>query len=225
LSTADPAAPAAWASIDRRGSVADLHGLDLDLGRRALVWMTPTAPALALGSAQRADSVDALAAAAQGVAVTRRRSGGGGVLVVPGEMVWLDVVVPRGDRWWDDDVGRSMVWLGEVWGAALADVGVASVVHPGAFERSPWSATVCFAGVGSGEVLTPDRRKLVGISQRRTRRGARLQSMCHLVFRAEEMAGLMVDGPSAEALAALVATAAVPAEALRARLEHHLQQR
>ncbi len=41
-------------------------------------------------------------------------------------------------------------------------------------RSSPWSSMVCFDGVGAGEVLV-DGRKLVGISQRRTRHAARLQ--------------------------------------------------
>lgn len=219
-----PPDPAAWHSVDHRGPVADLHAVDLDLTQRTLAWMQPTAAGLALGSAQRVDSVRADVAARHDVAICRRRSGGGAVLVVPGEMVWLDVVVPRGDRWWDDDVARSMIWLGEVWAAALADLGTVADVHPGPFLRSPWSATVCFTGLGAGEV-TVDGRKLVGISQRRTRTGARLQSMAHLVFRAELMADLVVDGPPASELAAAVATLPAPADAVRARLEAHLRQR
>jgi lipoate-protein ligase A len=37
---------------------------------------------------------------------------------------------------------------------------------------SRWSPLVCFAGLGPGEVLV-DGRKVVGLSQRRTRAGAR----------------------------------------------------
>jgi lipoate-protein ligase A len=41
-------------------------------------------------------------------------------------------------------------------------------------RRAPWSIRVCFAGTGPGEV-TLDGRKVVGISQRRTRQGALFQ--------------------------------------------------
>ncbi len=47
-------------------------------------------------------------------------------------------------------------------------------VHDGPMVTTPWSSTVCFDGVGAGEVLLGGR-KLVGISQRRTRHAARLQ--------------------------------------------------
>ena len=42
-----------------------------------------------------------------------------------------------------------------------------------------WCPLVCFAGVGPGEVLAGGR-KLVGISQRRTRAGARFQCAVHV---------------------------------------------
>ena len=101
----------------------------------------------------------------------RRRSGGGAVLVGPGQAVWIDVVVPAGDPLWADDVGRAGWWLGEVWAAALAAAGLpGGEVWRGAQVRSAWSDRVCFAGLGAGEV-TVGGRKVVGISQRRTRAG------------------------------------------------------
>ena len=39
---------------------------------------------------------------------------------MPGEVLWVDVVVPADDPLWDDDVGRATHWLGELWAAALA---------------------------------------------------------------------------------------------------------
>ena len=50
----------------------------------------------------------------------------------------------------------------------------AAEAHPGPLLKRPWSELVCFAGLGPGEV-TVDGRKVVGISQRRTRSGARFQ--------------------------------------------------
>jgi len=141
---------------------------------RAAWVCAATAPALVLGSAQHDDRVDRAACAAAGIEVVRRRSGGGAVLVVPGEVLWVDLIVPAGDALWQDDVGRAFHWVGEVWAAALEELGVAAEVHRGALVRSPWSAAVCFAGLGPGEV-TVAGRKVVGISQRRTRAGARFQ--------------------------------------------------
>jgi lipoate-protein ligase A len=42
-------------------------------------------------------------------------------------------------------------------------------------EGGPWSAMVCFGGVGPGEVLVA-ARKAVGVSQRRTRFAAAFQT-------------------------------------------------
>jgi lipoate-protein ligase A len=99
-------------------------------------------------------------------------------LVEPGRAVWVDVVVPRHDRLWDDDVGRAAHWLGEAWAEALAHDGVVDrvAVHRGPLRRTRWSSQVCFAGLGPGEV-TVDGRKVVGIAARRTRDWARFQTV------------------------------------------------
>jgi lipoate-protein ligase A len=103
--------------------------------------------------------------------VVRRRSGGGAVFVIPGECLWVDVLLPRDDPRWDDDVGVAAHWVGDAWAAAVGD---GAQTHRGALQRSPWSDLVCFAGLGPGEV-TKAGQKVVGISQRRTRAGARFQ--------------------------------------------------
>ena len=102
--------------------------------------------------------------------VVRRRSGGGAVLLVPGEVIWLDVIVPAATSGWTDDVHGPMVWLGNGLAGAIARAtGLDDlVVHDAAMRSTPWSRLVCFDGLGAGEVLLGGR-KLVGISQRRTR--------------------------------------------------------
>jgi len=134
-----------------------------------------------LGSSQDVSTVDVEFCRASGIDVVRRRSGGGGVYVHPTESLWVDVVIPRDDELWNDDIGRSMWWLGEAWSDALALHGIGSlVVHRGALVSNNWSRTLCFAGVGPGEV-TAGSAKVVGISQRRTREMARFQC---IVYRA-----------------------------------------
>ena len=168
------------AVVHHRGTAGDLHGLALPEPAAPAVWvMDVVAPALALGSRQSLDDADAGACAAAGVEVVRRRSGGGAVLLLPGEVVWLDVVLPRGHARWTDDVHDAMVRVGEAWVAALgAQVPGDLAVHRGRLVRDAWSDLVCFAGLGPGEVLLGGR-KLVGISQRRTRDAARFQCLVH----------------------------------------------
>ncbi|MDE0803135.1 MAG: hypothetical protein OSA99_07395 [Acidimicrobiales bacterium] len=159
-----------------RGRAGELHSLALpDDGVRRVWVLEATHPAVVLGSTQSDDVVDHRAAAAAGVEVVRRRSGGGAVWVAPDDPIWVDVVIPRGDPLWTDDVGHAFRPVGRAWSEALETVGVAgTVVHQGAMIRTDWSDLVCFSGTGPGEVLHHGR-KIVGISQRRSRSGARFQ--------------------------------------------------
>jgi len=165
-----------WAIEHRSGSAAHFHAQPLpDPVRRSVWWFAIDRPALVLGSAQRDDVVDTAAVATARLEVVRRRSGGGAVLLTPGEVTWVDVIIPARDPLWHDDVGRAFDWLGEAWVATFETLGVVDPrAHRGAMVRTAWSDLVCFAGLGRGEV-TVGGRKVVGISQRRTRHGARFQ--------------------------------------------------
>lgn len=147
-----------WRVGRLRGAVADLHARSVDFGRRSVTVCSATDVAVVRGS--------------------DRPSGGGAVLVGPGDPLWVDVVVPRDDELWDDDVGRAFWWLGDVWASA---VGGDAVVHRGPMVRTPWSSDVCFSGLGPGEV-TVDGRKVVGLAQRRVRSGALFQCAVHRVW-------------------------------------------
>lgn len=192
-----------WIVERRAGPAAELHAAPMPDPVVPAVWvLDATAPALVLGSAQREDHVDAAALERAGVDLVRRRSGGGAVFVVPGGSLWIDLLIPRGDPLWDDDVGRAMHWVGAAWSAALHDLGVDGRVHQGSMVRSEWSGHVCFAGLGPGEVTDAEHRKIVGISQRRTRAGARFQTVVHLgATRVDDVVDLLALG--AEERAAL----------------------
>ena len=205
------------------GDAGEFHRTD-PVAARAAVFHQVTRPTLVLGSAQADAAVDHRVAAALGVDVVRRRSGGGAVLLLPGEFVWLDLVLPAGDPLWCADVAQAMVWVGELWRAALADVGVPSRVHAGPLQRSEWSAQVCWAGLGTGEVRAAEGPgKLVGVSQRRTRQWARFQSMAHLRWRPELAAALVaIPRPPAATLAPCAAATPAAASALQQALLAHL---
>ena len=154
-------------------------------------WHHVTSPALVLGSTQPADGVDRGACARAGVDVVRRRSGGGAVLLVPGEVTWIDVIVPVGSPGWADDVHAPMMWVGRHLAGLLGELlGERTVsVHEGPMVSTEWSRVVCFDGLGAGEVLL-DGAKLVGISQRRTRHAARLQCCWYSEYDPAVLVGL-----------------------------------
>ncbi|MCU1448121.1 MAG: biotin/lipoate protein ligase [Acidimicrobiales bacterium] len=151
-----------------------------------------------------------------GIDVVRRRSGGGAVLVGPGEVVWVDLLVPADDPLWEDDVGRSFHWLGRVWAGALAGLGVTDVAwHDGPLVCTPWCRQVCFAGLGPGEV-TVAGRKVVGLAQRRTRAGALFQCAALLRWDPATMADLLaLPAEAIDGLAAAATSVAVDASALQ----------
>lgn len=193
-----------WAVQRLRESAAAFHARPLpDRVERALWVCEPIGAALVLGSAQRDDVVDHAACRAAGVEVVRRRSGGGAVLVEPASLLWLDVVLPADDPLWDADVGRAFVWLGEAWAEALDDVGVVTNVHRGPLLRSRWSDLVCFAGLGPGELTDASGRKVLGISQRRTRAGARFQCAVLGTWEPTRLAALLALSPEEREIAAV----------------------
>jgi lipoate-protein ligase A len=180
-----------WTVEHRCGGAEELHHRDVPDTTRTMVVAEVDRPALVLGSTQSDSVADADALARADVALARRRSGGGVVLLVPGEHVWVDLVVPVGDRLWHDDVGRAMWWVGESWAHALEAAGLTGLdVHRGGVTHRELARRVCFAGLGPGEV-TVAGRKLVGISQRRTRTHARFQCVLHRLFRAERTIELL----------------------------------
>ncbi|MGH9185868.1 MAG: lipoyl protein ligase domain-containing protein [Acidimicrobiales bacterium] len=197
------------------GHAKDLHQRDPPDPMTRRVWvLTVTGPALVLGSAQPLTDIDEAHAAARGMEVARRRSGGGAVLLEPGGSLWVDVLVPRTDPLWHVDIGVATHWLGDVWASALAALGRAADVHKGGLIRTEWSSRVCFAGLGPGEVTDENGRKLVGISQRRTRAGARFQCVTLAHWDPEDLGELL--SVPAGALADLAAVVGAPLDAVEA---------
>jgi lipoate-protein ligase A len=147
--------------------------------------------ALVIGSTQDLATVDTHRVSEENVDLVRRTSGGGAVLLEPAGQVWVDLWLPRSDELWEDDVVRSATWVGEVWARALSNLGATPPsVHTGRATDAEWSRLVCFAGLGPGEV-TVAGRKIVGISQRRVRAGARISTLAHLVWEPSSLMSLL----------------------------------
>jgi lipoate-protein ligase A len=178
-----------------------------DLAAERGIWnVSISDTALVLGSSQNANVVDLEACTRANVAVVHRRTGGGAVYLAASEHLWVDVVVPRGDRLWNDDVVHSSQWLGDVWKRVLTSCGQTGLsVHRGPLKTSTWSNLVCFAGVGPGEVLR-NGVKVVGISQRRNRDAARFQCFVHRRWTPEKFVPLLATPrPSVAEMRELVA--------------------
>jgi lipoate-protein ligase A len=164
-------------------------------GPPVLSWSTVTAPGLVLGRHAIDPDVVRDAVAAEGVTVAKRSSGGGPVLW-DGDLVALDVVLPRGHRLAADDVVAAYRWLGEALADALRalgvpDVEVIGVARARAAKAAPGpAADACFGGLSPFEVLAGGR-KVVGLSQTRRRQGALLQAGVPLRLDAERLARLL----------------------------------
>lgn len=176
-----------WHVVHVRTAAGEQHGRDLPAERS--VWNVDiTSPAIVLGSRQTETELDLDACIHKNIEIVRRRSGGGMVFLSPGKQVWLDVVIPKNDHLWIDDVGRASWWLGDVWLAAIESLSpakkLAAKVHRENLAVGEYGDLVCFSGVGPGEVMgfTAEgvRSKLVGISQRRTQEAARFQCTVYL---------------------------------------------
>lgn len=197
-----------WRVLHRSGTAGQLHEpwVPEPIGPTVGV-LTVCEPALVLGSTQRVEQV--VRADPPSIAVVRRGSGGGAVLLEPGEHTWVDLFLPRLDRRWSDDVVVAPEWVGEVWASVVGGFGLRGTVHQGRWEADELGRLVCFAGRGPGEV-TVGGRKLVGLSQRRTREGVRFQCLLHRRFDAPRHAALLGPGIEVAELADRVAVLDAP---------------
>jgi lipoate-protein ligase A len=134
---------------------------------------------LVLGSAQG----DELVGDPKDLRVARRRGGGGAVLLPPEDAYWIDLWIPHGAAAHRNDVRALLEVAGQAWVAALSEQAVEGLVVASP-EEPAQRAAVCFAGIGHGEVVTQEGRKLVGVTAWRSREGALLQTA---VYRRREL--------------------------------------
>ena len=171
-----------WNIEFSNGTAEQFHQRKMPDALHPSIWVHKILrPALVLGSSQPQDLVNKHKTLSANIELCRRRSGGGLVRIDPLNDLWIDVFLPRNSQLWSNDVAKAMVWVGEVWAEALHhvvnNISTDSIkVHTGAQIQSQAGSILCFAGLGTGEV-TVDGYKTVGISQRRTRQGARFQCL------------------------------------------------
>jgi lipoate-protein ligase A len=160
--------------------------------RRVAVVREVGHPTLVLGSTQPADLVSLDALRERSVELVRRRGGGGAVYLEPGTFLWVDAWIPRDDMLWEHDVSAAAEWVGRWWIEALAGGGSrdALSVHTGRSVPGALGDLVCFAGRGPGEVFLDDR-KVVGLSQWRSREGALFSSCAYLRWDPEPLLDLL----------------------------------
>ena len=163
------------------GTAAELHAVPMPTdGDRAELWiMKPTSPALVMGSSQRPELFDQTRLHDDGVTLAPRRSGGGAVFIDPVSTVWIDLVAPRSSHLWSSELAENFLIVGRLWQQGLRSLGVETELCIDSPARTDASTLACWAGVGWGE-LTIGAAKIVGLSQRRTRWGSRVQAMAVL---------------------------------------------
>lgn len=209
-----------WVRHDWAGSADDFHAAELP-ATRAMWWCQVDSPALILGSTQLAEDIDPTIASQLGVSVVRRRSGGGAVYVHPADSIWIDITIGRDDPLWIDDVGQSMLWLGNCFVDALRPWCHAETYH-GPFVGGVDGRAVCFASTSPGEVFV-EEKKLIGISQRRGRDGARFQCVMYRQWQPDEWATAIADPEVQDRLGSMaVATLDVPARDILDSVFTHL---
>jgi len=201
-----------WGRHDWTGTAADFHAMELPY-ERALWWCNVETPTVILGSTQSVDDVNQNSADESGVLVSRRRSGGGAVFVHPSDTVWIDITISRDDPLWKDDVAQSMLWLGEFFVKALSPW-VQANVYRDSFSTGVDGRVVCFSSSSPGEVFV-GANKLVGISQRRGREGARFQCVLYRHWRPGEWSQIFASSDVRSRVADIpVATLDIPAQTL-----------
>ncbi len=204
-----------WRVEERNDQGSLLHGSWPSVaehpGRRAVAVCRVTDVTLVLGSTQPDHVVDRSGLEAAGASVVHRSSGGGAVLVTPDDPVWVDVWIPTGDPLWNPQVDRAFDWLGRAWVEALARTGIPGLTaHAEGFVAcTRWSSLVCFGGVGAGEVVSGDGRKVVGLAQRRNRQGAWFHGACVLRWDPVPLVKLLALDPAERQAAAVGLGAAV----------------
>lgn len=189
-----------WQLAASQAMLADSHGYP---AHPTLRWYTMTPAALILGAGQPVSDVDAAACRQRSVRVYKRASGGTAVLALP-DMLMLDIALPVEHALYRGDVTTSYRWIGAVWQATLAQLGLVATlvqVDEARHDREHLDALTqraCYGGQSPYEVLV-NGRKVVGLSQVRRRQGAVIQCGVYRTFAPADLAALLAFTPDERA--------------------------
>jgi lipoate-protein ligase A len=137
---------------------------------------------LVLGSSQHINTfnIDKIKSLSiQDLTVVKRRSGGGAVLAIPDSFFWFNLLIPAEDKLYEPNLTKSFDWLGQKLYLTLKKLKFGTVqdlesdlrVNKSKLTHNPAGKLWCFMDSNYGEIFVQDK-KLVGISQRRTKYGS-----------------------------------------------------
>lgn len=141
------------------------------------LWlMRPAEAALVLASSWAKQPLDEVAIKTGRVEICRRGSGGGAVYICPNDVSWTDFWIPKTASIYRSDPSELFLNIGAFYQKIFASLGLETAIVKKFSGSEESSRYACWAGRGYGELTVADA-KLLGLAQRRNRRGARIQAM------------------------------------------------
>ena len=185
-----------WTIETKYSETALAHEANLDEWQQPTIWVIePNDSCLVLGKSQRGRAFLNLSyLEEQSINLAVRHSGGGAVLVAPEDMLWVDIFVPKESKFWIEDIAKASIWIGKIWHNALKRLDIECSLFDENFSRSEASDLICFVGRAPGELFINDR-KILGISQRRSKFGTRFQCALIINWKPEHMIAAYSSSP------------------------------
>ena len=185
-----------WIIETKYSETALAHEANLDEWREPTIWIIePKDSCLVLGKSQRGrDFLNLSYLEEQNINLAVRQSGGGAVLVAPEDMLWVDIFVPKESKFWIADIAKASIWIGGIWHDALKRLDIECSLFDENFSRSEAYDLICFIGRAPGELFI-NTRKILGISQRRSKFGTRFQCALIINWKPDHMIAAYTSSP------------------------------
>lgn len=186
-----------WRIATETGLASDVHAKPMcDIDERTIRFVNVTRSALVLGSNQDVTSIPPELLEQFNAELVVRRSGGGAVFLAPSLQLWANISIPRGDKLFVDDLRKSFLPIGNIFKELLSKYSPGELcIHEGGLSGGSLAKTICFAGVGPGEI-TFEGAKILGISQRRSAQGSVFQCTVYSRYPHHPIAELFRDSTS-----------------------------